>query len=93
MTEIGAGGSGGMAQTHEEARQLRDEAWERAGKVYKEAKEQADVVYEAAKKLATDKEGLQRADEAHAEALKQAKKLRDAISGVADSVFADFWRK
>jgi SpoVK/Ycf46/Vps4 family AAA+-type ATPase len=94
MTDTEAGGSGtGMAQTHEEARKLRDEAWERSGKVYKEAKEQADAVYEGAKKLAADKEAIQRADEAHAAALKEAKALRDAITGVAESVFADFWRK
>lgn len=82
-----------MTQTHEEARKLLDDAWERSGQVYREAKAQADAVYESAKKLAGDKESMQRADEAHAKALKEAKALRDAITGVAESVFADFWRK
>ena len=79
-------------QTHEEARKLLDEAWDRSAKVYKEAKEQADTVYEAAKKIAVDKDGRKRADEAHEEALKEAKRLRDAITNVAQAVFSEFWR-
>jgi len=81
------------AQTHEEARKLRDEAWDRATKVYKEAKGQADIVYDDAKKAAVDKEARKRADEAHKEAIEEAKKLRDAITNVAEAVFSDFWRK
>jgi len=80
-------------QTHEEARKLLDEAWDRSAKVYNEAKAQADAVYEAAKKVAVDKDARKRADEAHEEALKEAKRLRDAITNVAQAVFAEFWRR
>ncbi len=73
-----------MRQTHEEARKLRDEAWERSALVYKQAKEHADIVYEAAKKLAVDAEARKRADDAHEEALKEARRLREAITRVAD---------
>jgi vacuolar-type H+-ATPase subunit H len=83
----------GKAQTHGEAKKLLDEAWERAGKVYKEAKEQAELVYEDAKKLAVDKGARKRADEAYEEALKEAKKLHDAITNVAQAVFIDFWKQ
>jgi vacuolar-type H+-ATPase subunit H len=82
-----------MAQTHEEARKLLDEAWDRAMKVHKEAKKQADIVYEEARKLAVDEEGRKRAEEAHTEALKQAKKASDAITNVAQAVFSDFWKR
>ena len=82
-----------MRQTHDEARRLRDEAWERSAKVYKEAKAQADIVYEAAKKLAVDEEARRRAEAAHEEALAEAKKVREAITRVADSVFSDFWNR
>lgn len=80
-------------QTHEEARKLLDEAWERSAEVYKEAKAQANIVYLAARELAVDKEGKKRADEAHEEALKEARRLRDAITSVAQAVFSEFWRK
>jgi len=94
MTTMETGDSATQSpQTHEEARKLRDDAWERSRLVYKEAKEQADIVYEAAKKLATDKDARKRADDAHEEALTEAKKLRDAITRTAESVFSDFWRK
>jgi hypothetical protein len=94
MTDMETTDSGTRkTQTHEEARQLRDDAWERSRRVYKDAKEQADIVYEAAKKLAADKESRKRAEEAHEEALVEARKLRDAITRTAESVFSDFWRK
>jgi hypothetical protein len=76
-----------------EARRLLDEAWDRAKKVYKEAKEQADVVYKEAKKIAVDKEAKKRADEAHKEAVKEAGKVRDAITSEAMAVFGDFWKQ
>ena len=81
------------AQTYGEAKKLLDEAWQRSAKVYKEAKEQADIIHEAAKKLAVDKEARQRADEAHDEALKEAKKVRDAITNVAQAVFTESWMR
>jgi len=76
-----------------EARRLLDEAWDRAKKVYKDAKEQADIVYKEAKKLAVDKEAKKRADEAHKEAVKEAGKIRDAITNEAMVVFGDFWKQ
>ncbi|TFH33853.1 MAG: hypothetical protein E4G93_06260 [Dehalococcoidia bacterium] len=81
------------AQTHEEARKVLDDAWVRADKVYKEAKKQADIVHEEVRKLAVDEESRKRADEAHAEALTQAKKAKDAITKVAEAVFSDFWKR
>ena len=87
--EIGAQ----QSQTHAEAKRLRDNAWELASKAYKEAKAQADIVYQAARELAVDKESKKRADEAHEEALKEARRLRDAITSVAQAVFSEFWRK
>ena len=93
MTEMDTESAGTpKRQTHEEARLLRDEAWERSAKVYKEAKAQADLVYEAAKKIAVDQAARERAGAAHEEALAEAKKLREAITRVADSVFIDFWK-
>jgi hypothetical protein len=80
-------------QTHAEAKELRDNAWELAMKAYKEAKAQADIVYDAAKKAAVDKEARIRVDAAYDEAIAEAKKVRDAITRVADAVFAEFWRK
>ena len=77
--------------TYNEAKKLLDEAWARSAKVYKEAKEQADILHEAARKIATDKDARKRADEAHDEALKEAKKVRDAITNVAQSVFTESW--
>ena len=79
------------AKTHDEARALLDEAWDRATKAYKVAKEQADIVHKEAKKIAVDKEARKRADEAHEEAVNEAKKVRDAITYVAQAVFTDFW--
>jgi colicin import membrane protein len=76
-----------------EARRLLDDAWARAKKVYKEAKEQADIVYKQAKKLAVDKETKKAADEAYKEAVKEAQKLRDAITNEAQAVFVDFWKQ
>lgn len=80
-------------QTHAEARKLRDDAWELATKAYKEAKAQADIVYDEAKKAAGDKDARKRVDAAYEEAIAEAKKVRNAITNVADAVFADFWRK
>jgi len=79
--------------TFEEARKLLDDAWARSAKAYKEAKEQADTVYEAAKKLAVDKDARKRADEAHDQAVTEAKKVRDAITNVAQSVFTESWKQ
>ena len=79
------------AKTHGEARALLDEAWDRSAAAYKVAKEQADIVHEKAKKMAVDKEARKRADEAHKEAVNEAKKVRDAITNVAQAVFTDFW--
>jgi hypothetical protein len=79
------------AKTFIEARKLLDDAWARANKVYKEAKEQADIVHNEAKKLAVDKEVKKRADEAHKEAIKEAGKVRDAITSEAQVVFTTFW--
>ena len=88
-------GEGGVekTKTYAEAKVLLDEAWKRSVTVYKEAKEQADIIYEAAKKMAVDKEARKRADEAHEEALKEAKKVRDAITNVAQSVFTGSWAR
>ncbi len=80
-------------KTFEEARKLLDDAWTRSAKAYKEAKEQADAVYEAAKKLAVDKDARKRADEAHDQAVTEAKKVRDAITNVAQSVLAESWKQ
>ena len=82
-----------QAEASNEARKLLDDAWDRAKKVYKEAKEQADIVYNEAKKLAVDKEAKKRADEAHKEAVKEAEKLRDAITNEAMAVFSGFWKQ
>jgi len=82
-----------QAEASNEARKLLDEAWARAKEVYKEAKEQADTVYKEAKKLAVDKEAKKAADEAHKVAVKEAQKLRDAITNEAQAVFADFWKQ
>ena len=81
------------AKIHADARMLLDDAWARAAKVYKESKEQADIVYDAAKKVAVDKEARRRADEAHKQAVKEAKKASDAITSVALAVFSDFWKQ
>lgn len=79
------------AKAYDEARVLLDEAWKRASAAYKVAKEQADIVHEEAKKMAVDKEARKRADEAHKEAVNEAKKVRDAITNVAQAVFTDSW--
>ena len=81
------------AQTHDEARKLLDDAWSAAGKAFKEAKEQADLIYGEAKKAAVDKDARKRADEAHKQAIEEAKKVRDAITNVALATFSDFWKK
>jgi hypothetical protein len=70
-----------------EAKRLSDEAYKHSDKAYNEAKKQADIVYEAAKKIAVDKQAKQAADEAHKDALVQAKKLRDAIIAEGQAVF------
>lgn len=77
--------------THDEAREVLDDAWARAKQVYKEAKEQADIVYKETKKLAVDKESKKAADKAYKEAVKEAEKLRDAITNEALAVFRGFW--
>ncbi len=82
-----------QSQTHAEAKRLRDNAWVLATKAYKEAKAQADIVYDEAKKAAVDREARNRVDAAYEEAIAEAKKVRDAITNVADAVFAEFWRK
>ena len=77
------------AQTlaHNEARRIADDAANHAYQAYKEAKKQVDIVYETAKKIAVDKQAKKVADEAHKEALEQAKKLRDAILAETMAVF------
>jgi len=79
------------AGTHDEARKVLDDAWVRAKQVYKEAKEQADIVYKETKKLAVDKQAKEAADKAYKEAVKEAEKLRDAITNEALAVFRGFW--
>jgi len=79
--------------THDEARKVLDDAWVRAKQVYKEAKEQADIVYKEAKKLAVDKQTKEAADKAYKEAVKEAEKLRDAITNEALAVFRGFWEQ
>ncbi|MBN1856582.1 MAG: hypothetical protein JW846_06505 [Dehalococcoidia bacterium] len=77
--------------THDEARKVLDEAWERSTKAYKVAKAEADAVYEQAKKVAPDKDARKRADEAHKAAIEAAKKVRDAITNEAQTVFTNVW--
>jgi colicin import membrane protein len=92
VSEMKAGEAGVQKpKSYGEARALLDEAWERATKAYKVAKEQADIVHEEAKKMAVDKEARKRADEAHKEAVNEAKKVRDSITYVAQAVFTDSW--
>ncbi len=80
-------------QTHDEARKLLDDAWSAAGKAFKEAKTQADIIYGEAKKAAVDKDARKRADEAHKQAIEDAKQVRDAITNVALATFTEFWKK
>jgi hypothetical protein len=77
------------AQTkgHVEANKVCDEAWARADKAYKEAKKQVDIVYKEASKIAVDMQAKKVADEAHKNAIEQAKKLRKAIIAEAMVVF------
>jgi len=70
------------------AREVLDEAWDHAQKAYKEAKKQAGIVHEEAKKLAVDKQAKKEADEAYKEAVKQAKRDSDAITGEAQRAFS-----
>jgi hypothetical protein len=81
------------AKTHDEARKLLDEAWDRATKAYKETKEQIDAVHKEARKFAVDREASKRADDARNEALTAAKTVRDSITNVALAAFTDFWRQ
>ncbi len=80
-------------KTYIEAKQLLDDAWQRALKLHKEAKQEADAVYAEAKKAAPDKEARKRVDQAHDEALKEATRLRDAITTVAQSAFTESFRQ
>ena len=70
-----------------ESKRVVDETWKHADEAYKEAKKQADIVYNEAKKIAVDKQAKKLVGEAHKEALKQAKKLHDAIIAEAMVVF------
>ena len=76
-----------------EAQELLKNAREHADQVYKEAKKQADIVYKGAKKIAADKHAKKAADKAHKEALEQVKKVRDAITAEALSVFTTTWEQ
>jgi hypothetical protein len=80
-------------KTYVESKQLLDDAWQRALKLHKEAKQDADAVYAAAKKAAPDKEARKRVDQAHDEALKEATRLRDAITTLAQTAFTDSFRQ
>ena len=71
----------------DEAKKVCDEAWARAYQAYKEAKKQANIVHKKARKIAVDKEAKKEANEAYKNAIEQAKKLRDAITGQAMAVF------
>ena len=70
-----------------EAKRISDETWDRADQAYKEAKKQADTVHKELKKIAVDKQAKKIANEAHKNAIKQAKKVREAIIAEAMSVF------
>ena len=69
-----------------EIRRIFEETSDRARKAYEEVRKQADIVHNEAKKIATDKVAKKAADEAHKEALNQAKKARDAILAEALAV-------
>jgi hypothetical protein len=70
-----------------EAKRVCDDTWKRADLAYKEAKKQADIVHKEASKIAVDKQARKVADEAHKNAIEQAKKLREAIIAEAMAVF------
>ena len=70
-----------------EAKKVSNEVWARAYQAYKEAKKQAQIVHKKARKIAVDKQAKKVADEAHKNAIEQAKKLRDAITAEAMVVF------
>jgi hypothetical protein len=73
------------------AKKVLDEAWDRAQKVYEVAKKQADIVYKEAKKLAVDKQAKEEVDKTYQEAIKQAEKVRDAITRELQGVFIAAW--
>jgi len=81
------------SNTYIEAKQLLDDAWQRATKLHKQAKQEADAVYAQAKKAAPDKDARKRVDEAHDEALKEATRVRDSITNLAQVAFQDSWIK
>jgi hypothetical protein len=83
----------GKTETYGEAKQLLDDAWQRALKAHKEAKREADAVYAEAKKAAPDKDARKRVDEAHDEALKEAKRVRDSITNLAQAAFEGSWKQ
>jgi hypothetical protein len=76
-----------------EARKVCDDTWARADQVYKESKKQADIVHDAARKIAVDKQAKKVADEAHKNAIEQAKKLREAIIAEAMVVFTSSYEQ
>jgi hypothetical protein len=76
-----------QSKGHTEAEKVCNEVWARADQAYKEAKEQADIVHKEVRKIAVDKQAKKVADEAHKNAIKQAKKLREAIIAEAMAVF------
>ncbi len=82
-----------QGKTQAEAGRIRIETWDRADKAYKEAKKQADVIYKEAKKMAVDKQAKRELDKAHSEALKQAKKVRDAITAESMVAFTAAWEQ
>jgi hypothetical protein len=76
-----------QSKGHAEAKRITDETWARADQAYKEAKKQADIVHKEAKKIAVDKQAKKVANEAHKNAIKQAKKVREAIIVEVMAVF------
>ena len=70
-----------------EAKRISDETWDRADEAFKEAKKQADMVHKELKSIAVDKQAKKAANEAHKNAIKKAKEVREAIIAEAMSVF------
>jgi hypothetical protein len=69
-----------LEEAKKQADKILKDGLKRAEEVCKEAKKQADIVYKEAKKLAVDKAAKEVADKAHKEALKEAERVRDAIT-------------
>lgn len=80
-------------ETLTEAKEQLDDAFKQAKNIHNESKDSANARHKEARKAAPDKQGGKAADEAHKQALSEAKKTYNDSTNKAQAEFQGYWRR